>query len=97
MNENIVYNKNCIKERCPYNAYLSIKEGKFLSGVIDKNTFGVEAHPLVYKVAKAKLNWDINAEDFLESTKLILDSARKVSVKKEDLDDAQNFIHDIDK
>ena len=33
------------------------------------NTFGVEAHPLVYKVAKAKLNWDINAEEFLEKHK----------------------------
>jgi DNA modification methylase len=51
----------------------------------NKKTFGVEAHPLVYKVAKAKLNWDINPDDFLESTKQILDAARKISIGKEDL------------
>ena len=39
--------KNCTKEKCQYNAYLSIQDGKFLSGVIDKNTFGVEDGLLV--------------------------------------------------
>ncbi len=39
--------KNCKKEKCPNNAYLSIKDGKFLSGVIDKNTFGEEDGLLV--------------------------------------------------
>jgi len=34
--------KNCKKENCPYNAYLKIEKGKFISGIIDKNTFGVE-------------------------------------------------------
>jgi len=38
---------NCKKEKCPNNAYLSIQDGKFLSGVIDKNTFGVEDGLLV--------------------------------------------------
>ena len=44
--------KNCKKEKCDYNAYLSIKEGKFLSGVIDKNTFGVEDGFLVKQLDK---------------------------------------------
>jgi len=43
---------NCKKEKCPDNAYLSIKEGKFLSGVIDKNTFGVEDGFLVKQLDK---------------------------------------------
>jgi DNA-directed RNA polymerase subunit A' len=39
--------KNCKKEKCPNNAYLSIKNGKLLSGIIDKNSFGVEDGTLV--------------------------------------------------
>jgi len=42
LGEECPHYKGCKEEGCPYNAYLSIKEGKFLSGVIDKNTFGVE-------------------------------------------------------
>lgn len=34
--------RNCKKADCPYNAYLKIENGKFVSGVIDNNTFGVE-------------------------------------------------------
>ena len=42
LGEDCIHYKDCRKEKCPNNAYLSIKEGKLLSGVIDKNTFGVE-------------------------------------------------------
>jgi len=45
-----------------------------------KTTFGVEAHPLIYKVARAKLNWKINPDEFLESTKLILENAKKIKI-----------------
>jgi len=38
---------NCKKEKCPQNAYLSIKDGKLISGVIDKNTFGGEDGKLI--------------------------------------------------
>jgi len=34
--------RNCRKENCPYNAYLKIEKGKLVSGIVDKNTFGVE-------------------------------------------------------
>jgi DNA-directed RNA polymerase subunit A' len=47
LGEDCKYYDNCKKEKCPYNTYLSIKDGKFLSGVIDKNTFGVEDGLLV--------------------------------------------------
>ena len=37
----------CKKEKCPFNAYLSIKDGEMLSGVIDKNSIGVESGELI--------------------------------------------------
>ncbi len=52
LGEDCPYYKNCKKEKCPNNAYLSIKEGKFLSGVIDKNTFGVEDGLLIKQLDK---------------------------------------------
>ena len=48
------YYANCKKETCPYNAYLSIKDGKLLSGIIDRNTFGVEDGELI-KVLDKKI------------------------------------------
>ncbi|MEK6820414.1 MAG: DNA-directed RNA polymerase subunit A', partial [Nanoarchaeota archaeon] len=42
LGEDCKYYGECKKENCPQKAYLSIKDGKLLSGVIDKNTFGVE-------------------------------------------------------
>ncbi len=47
LGEDCAYYKNCKKEKCNDNAYLSIKDGKFLSGIIDKNTFGEEDGLLV--------------------------------------------------
>ena len=52
LGEDCPHHKDCRKEKCPSNAYLSIKEGKFLSGVIDKNTFGVEDGFLVKQLDK---------------------------------------------
>jgi len=52
LGEDCQHYKNCKKEKCPYNAYLSIKDGKFLSGVIDKNTFGEEDGFLVKELDK---------------------------------------------
>ena len=36
------YYANCKEEKCPYNSYLSIKDGNLVSGAIDKYSFGVE-------------------------------------------------------
>ncbi len=47
LGEDCPYYKNCRKEKCPYNAYLLIKDGKLISGAIDKNTFGVEDGMLI--------------------------------------------------
>jgi len=47
LGKDCVWYNNCKKEKCPYDAYLSIKEGRLLSGTIDKNTFGVEDGTLI--------------------------------------------------
>ncbi len=52
LGEDCPYYKNCKKEKCEHNAYLSIKDGKFLSGIIDKNTFGEEDGLLVKQLDK---------------------------------------------
>ncbi len=52
LGEDCPNHKNCKKESCPNNAYLSIKDGKFLSGIIDKNTFGVEDGLLIKQLDK---------------------------------------------
>jgi len=39
--------ENCRKEKCLYGAYLSIKDGNLISGVIDKNAFGAEDGELI--------------------------------------------------
>jgi hypothetical protein len=40
------------------------------------NAFGIEAHPFVSRVAKAKLNWRANTKDFIDYASIILSRAR---------------------
>jgi len=46
------YFENCMKEKCPYNAYLSIKSGKLVSGVMDNSTIGKEGGVLIKELDK---------------------------------------------
>lgn len=55
------YFENCKKEGCPDDAYLSIKDGKLASGLIDVNAFGVETGVLI-KLIDEKLGRDIAIE-----------------------------------
>ncbi|MBU2522718.1 MAG: DNA-directed RNA polymerase subunit A' [Nanoarchaeota archaeon] len=41
---------NCKKEDCPTNDYLSIKKGRFLSGVMDNSNIGVEGGVLIKEI-----------------------------------------------
>ena len=43
------------------------------------NSFGVEAHPFVYPIAKCKLTWDV---DFYDVTKHIQEDILKSNLKK---------------
>ncbi|MCX8193826.1 MAG: DNA-directed RNA polymerase subunit A' [Candidatus Pacearchaeota archaeon] len=40
------YYEHCKKENCPYSAYVSIKNGKLVSGIIDEKIIGVETNTL---------------------------------------------------
>jgi len=40
------YYEHCKKEECPFNAYVSIKNGKLVSGIIDEKIIGVETNTL---------------------------------------------------
>ena len=80
------YFDSCKKESCPYNAYLSIKEGELISGMIDVNSFGVENGVLI-KLIDKKLGRDIAIDSirkvFNLGTKFL--SKRGLTVSLEDL------------
>ncbi len=43
---------------------------------------GIEAHPYIYRIAQAKLNWNYDPEVFRKSSLLLLDSAKKLVITK---------------
>jgi DNA-directed RNA polymerase subunit A' len=44
---------DCKKERCPYDAYVFIRDGQLLSGVIDKKAFGAaQPDSVLHRIAK---------------------------------------------
>lgn len=43
-------------------------------------SYGLEAHPYIYKIAKAKLNWNFPVEKFKEQALLLLKKAREKSI-----------------
>jgi DNA-directed RNA polymerase subunit A' len=65
--------KTCEREKCPYDAYVIIREGKLLTGVIDKNTIGAERAATIFHRIIKDYGTDAG-HDFLNSvTKLIND------------------------
>jgi DNA-directed RNA polymerase subunit A' len=44
--------KSCSKEKCPYDAYLKIKDGNLVSGVIDKESLGEVSGKLIDALAR---------------------------------------------
>jgi DNA-directed RNA polymerase subunit A' len=44
------YFDKCLKGKCPYNAYLEIKDGEFIAGVMDNSTIGVEKGILIREI-----------------------------------------------
>ncbi len=45
-------------------------------------SYGVEAHRLIYKVAEAKLLWDVNIESFVESSNKLIELAENIKLKR---------------
>ena len=47
-----------------------------------KNTYGVEAHTLIHKIAEAKLLWQLSIEDFLKSAELLIETAKTAIIQR---------------
>jgi len=53
-------------------------EGEF-AGI---NSIGIEAHPYIYRIANAKLSWQIDINDFKASAKRLLENAKNKTIDK---------------
>jgi DNA modification methylase len=51
------------------------------------NSIGIEAHPYVYRIANAKLNWKLDPQEFKDSAKSLLEKARKKVITRKDFPD----------
>ncbi len=64
--------KECKKEDCEYDAYVVIKDGELIKGVIDKNGYGAEAGLILHTIVK---------EFGPEAGRKFLDSATKMAIR----------------
>jgi DNA-directed RNA polymerase subunit A' len=62
----------CEEENCPYDAYVVIKNGNLIKGVVDKNGYGSEAGIILNTIVK---------EFGSEEARKFLDSATKMAIK----------------
>ncbi|XRP96444.1 DNA-directed RNA polymerase subunit A' [Methanocaldococcus sp. 16A] len=62
----------CKKEDCEYDAYVVIKDGELIKGVIDKNGYGAEAGLILHTIVK---------EFGPEAGRRFLDSATKMAIR----------------
>ena len=62
----------CLEENCPYDAYVIIKNGKLIKGVVDKNGYGSEAGIILNMIVK---------EFGSEEARKFLDAATKMSIR----------------
>ncbi|XRO75604.1 DNA-directed RNA polymerase subunit A' [Methanocaldococcus sp. 28A] len=62
----------CKKENCEYDAYVVIKDGELIKGVIDKNGYGAEAGLILHTIVK---------EFGPEAGRKFLDSATKMAIR----------------
>ncbi|MCF8303009.1 MAG: site-specific DNA-methyltransferase [Bacteroidales bacterium] len=47
-------------------------------------SIGVESHPYIYRIAKAKLNWKVDHKDFRKKAREVLTLAKKIQVSKQE-------------
>ncbi len=45
-------------------------------------SYGVEAHPYIYRIAKTKLNWNYSADEFKSEALALLKKAKSISITK---------------
>jgi len=98
LGEDCEHYKNCRKDKCIHNAYLSIKNGKLISGIIDQNTFGVEDGKLIgvldEKVGR-EVTLDIIKKIFAVGTNYL--SRRGFTISLPDLDVNEKTVEETKK
>ena len=57
------------------------------SEFVGVNSIGVEAHPYVFRIAKAKLNWRIDPQEFKDSARKLLGAAAQKEITRTDFPD----------
>ncbi|MCK6585001.1 MAG: hypothetical protein L6Q49_18040, partial [Anaerolineales bacterium] len=61
-----------------YDPFMGSGTTNLVAKILGINSVGTEAHPFVYRVARAKLNWDINFDQIQEFIRIVQNSlARK--------------------
>ena len=61
-----------------YDPFMGSGTTNLVAKTLGINSIGTEAHPFVYQIAKAKLNWDIELKSIKEFTELV---QKKLSIK----------------
>ena len=51
------------------------------------NSIGIEAHPYVFRIAKAKLSWQVDPQEFKDSARKLLERAKKIEISRSDFPD----------
>lgn len=90
--------QKCMKEKCPYDAWVKIKDGKLICGVIDENALGERKGKLLNRIEK-QFGCSIAAK-FLDSlTKLVLEfiTLRGFSISTADADIPESALRRIRK
>lgn len=63
--------------KCVYDPFMGTGTTNLTAKKLGLNSFGTEAHPFVYWVAKTKLNWSINEKEALKACKDVCNTAEQ--------------------
>jgi DNA modification methylase len=75
----LIKNQNGVNVLDPFSGSGTVMiEGEF-AGI---NSIGIEAHPYVYRIARAKLFWQNNVEEFKIAAKKLLENAKNKKITK---------------
>ncbi|UCD73357.1 MAG: DNA-directed RNA polymerase subunit A', partial [Candidatus Bathyarchaeota archaeon] len=103
--------EKCLREKCPYDAYIVVKNGELKSGVIDKNAIGAERSESLYHRIIKDLGNEAGRSFLVAISKLVnafitikgfsyglgdLDLSQETQKKiKDAIDTAESNVHDL--
>ena len=59
--------ENIANSKFVYDPFMGTGTTNITAKVLGINSYGVEAHPLVFRIAQTKLNWEIDTNDIINS------------------------------